>query len=133
MKKQTLSLLLFLATCVFLTSCSKDDFNYPMETLYGTWDGTAVYVNGHWIDITDSYYKSFQFSITFYSDGEYYGRGFFGNGSGTYKATGNTITTYVNGEIYLTYEIKSLTNNKAELTMFDRSGDSMPIRVSKRN
>lgn len=133
--KKVLFMMFILASLSCLSSCSKDkedDFNYPMETVYGTWEGTAIYSKGEWIDITHWWYEDFQFSITFYSDGKYYGRGAFGTGSGTYKANGNTITTYVDGEIYLTYDIISLTNEKAELTMYDKSGDSMRIKVAKK-
>ena len=38
---------------------------------------------------------------TFNSDGTYNGRGYFGNGSGTYKISGNTIICYIEGEEYL--------------------------------
>lgn len=40
---------------VAFTGCKKDDdntFNYPMETLYGTWEGTHMTVDGTWMDIT---------------------------------------------------------------------------------
>ena len=90
--KKMLSMMLIMASFVCLTACSEedeDDFNYPMKTLYGTWEGTDVYVGGEWIDITSYWYSKFQFSITFYRDGKYYGSGYFGNGSGTYTASGN--------------------------------------------
>ena len=41
------------------------------------------------------------------------------------------ITTYVDGEEYLTYYVKSLSDDKAEITMYDNSGDSMDLRVKK--
>ena len=130
--------LLMASLSVFTSGCSKDDdpipFNYPLEVLYGTWEGTGVYVNGNWIDPTSSWlYEDMRFSITFYPDGKYYGEGSFGTGHGTYNATGDTILTYVDGEFYLKYIISSLLNNKAELTMIDSSGDSLRIRVTKKN
>lgn len=133
MRKILSVMLLVASSFVFLSSCSNEDnFNYPMETVYGTWEGSAVYSKGEWIDITHWWYEDLQFSITFYSDGKYYGRGAFGTGNGTYKTEGNTITTYVDGEIYLIYDIINLTNDEAELTIYDRSGDSMRIKVVKK-
>lgn len=132
-------MLAVLVSGLVVTGCESDDdegFNYPMETLYGTWVGTGIYIEseGKWIDPTSSWlYDDLEFSITFYENGKYYGKGFFGTGSGTYKAEGNTITTYVDGEMYLYYKVTSLTNNKAELTMYDGSGDSMKLRVTKKS
>ncbi len=105
-----------------------------MSDVYGTWDGIAVKVDGKWIDITDKYYyDDFQFSITFYEDGKYYGKGFFGTGSGTYKADGNVIYTYVGGKSYMNYRIVSLKNNVAELQMFvEGDPDTIDIRAKKR-
>lgn len=100
MKRVGLALLLMLFTIEF-SSCSKDGeptFNYPMEMLYGTWDGTGIYLDNEWIDVNSYWYKDLTFSISFYKNGDYYGSGFFGNGFGTYKASGNTIETYVDGE-----------------------------------
>lgn len=135
MKKVLLSVLL-IASIITLTSCSKDDeadFNYPMETLYGTWKGTDIKVDGSWIDVTSWLYSKFAFSITFHSDGTYSGKGYFGNGSGTYTAKGKTIITYVNGKEYLRYEVKSLSNNIAELSMtVDGSGETLEVKVKKK-
>lgn len=132
-------MLVVLVSGLVVTGCSEDEedkFDYPMEALYGTWVGTGIYMesDGIWIDPTSSWlYDDLEFSITFYENGKYYGKGFFGTGSGTYKVKGNTITTYVDGEMYLYYKVTSLTNNKAELTMYDGSGDSMKLRVTKKS
>jgi hypothetical protein len=134
--KKLLSMMLIMASFVCFTACSDDEeegFNYPMETLYGTWEGTDVYANGKWYDITSWVFSDMQFSITFYSDGTYYGRGYFGNGSGTYSASGNTIRTYVNGKPYYQYEVKSLTNDKAHLSMgVEGSSEKLEIKVRKK-
>ena len=136
MKTKLLALMLLMAFPFIVSSCSKDDsndFNYPMETLYGTWEGIGIYYDGEWIDPTSNQlYEDLKFSITFYKDGKYYGKGFFGTGNGTYKTKGNTITTYVDGKIYLTYEVKSFNTTNAEVTMFDNSGDSMQLRLRKK-
>lgn len=117
------------------TSCQKEsgwNFDYPQETLCGgTWNGIAVYTDNHWVDITSPMFSNLQFSIRFNTDGTYYGRGYFGNGSGTYKASGKTITTYIDGELFYTYTVKTMTGNEAELTMVSAKGSSIDIRVRK--
>lgn len=134
--KKMLSMMLIMASFVCFTACSEDEeegFKYPMETLYGTWEGTDVYLNGKWYDITSYWYSEMQFSITFYRDGKYYGKGYFGNGSGTYTASGNTIKTYVNGKPYYEYEVKSLRDNKAHLYMgVEGSSEKLEIKVQKK-
>lgn len=134
MKKVLLSVLL-IASIITFTSCSKDDepkFGYPMESLYGTWEGTGINVNGNWIDLTSFLWYEYRFTIKFNSDGSYYGSGYFGNGGGTYKAEGNVVSTYIDGEEYAKYTIKSLSNNKAELTMsMNGSSETVELRVQK--
>ena len=123
----------FVAAITLLTSvsCTKEDkFDYSMDTLCGTWEGTHVKLDGEWKDITSDVFKKLHFSITFHSDGTYYGKGYFGNGSGTYKAFGKTIETYVGGELFYTYHINSMNGKTAELTM-SAKGDSIEIRVKK--
>lgn len=126
-----------LLTAMFLTfsACSSDDddFDYPMDTLYGSWEGISINVNGGWVNITEYPYTKFAFSIRFNSDGTYSGRGYFGNGSGTYTAKGKTIITYVNGKEYLRYEVRSLSNNIAELSMtVDGSGETLEVKAKKK-
>lgn len=129
----TITALLIAVLCT--VSCQKDGgwtFYYPQETLCGgTWNGTAVYTDNHWVDITSPMFSNLQFSIRFNADGTYYGRGYFGNGSGTYKASGKTITTYVDGSLFYTYTVKTMTGNEAELTMTSAKGSSIDIRVRK--
>lgn len=134
--KKFLSMTLLL-TAMFLTfsSCSddEDDFDYPMEVLYGTWEGIAVNIDGSWTDITEYPFTKFAFSIKFNSDGSYTGRGYFGNGSGTYTAKGKTIITYIDGKEYFRYEVKSLSGNIAELSMTaEGSGEAIGIKVEKK-
>lgn len=135
MKKLLSMMLLFTAMCLTFSACSKDDdekFDYPMETLYGNWKGTGIYINGSWIDVTSWLYYEYAFSIKFNSDGTYSGKGYFGNGSGTYKAVGNMIYTYVDGEEYAVYKVKSLTGNKAELSMGITGSDEwLDIKAEK--
>lgn len=134
--KKFLGIVLLCATIVFaFSSCSKseeeDAFDYPMSTLYGKWEGTAICYDGNWIDISSWYFEDLSFSIEFNADGTYYGRGLWGNGAGTYKATGRSIITYVDGQRYLTYYVKSLSNSIAEITMYDNNGSHVDLRVKK--
>lgn len=133
MKKIIPLMLLFATMCFVLSSCSKDDdFDYPLETLYGKWVGTGINVNNEWIDITTYPYTKFAFSIKFNSDGSYYGDGYFGYGSGTYKAKGNVIKTYIDGEEYAKYNIISLTSNTAEVRMsMGGSSETIELRLKK--
>lgn len=135
MKKSFLMWIFLFTIIVSHSSCSNDDeskFDYPMETLYGKWMGTAIEVKGKWIDITHYPYIKYLFGINFTSDGEYIGVGYFGNGRGNYEAIGNTIYTYVDGEEYARYVVKRLTDNEAELTMY-MNEESINIRVKKTN
>ena len=133
--KKTL-LLLFAVLSLALVSCSDDDdkdskFAYPLENLYGTWDVTEIYDGSGWVNITHPYFQKYAMSISFKSDGSYYGKGYLGNGSGTYTAEGKTIITYVDGKEYLRYEVKSLSGNEAELSMM--AGDSsMDVKAKKK-
>ena len=117
--------MLLLATfMVFLPACS-DDKDEPEDIksqIIGTWDATSVkFSDTDWVDI----------SITFNYDGSYYGHGALGNGSGTYTVSGKTIKTYVDGELYGTYYVKSLSGKNAELSL-TMGSSSMEIRAVKR-
>ena len=100
--------MLVTALSVCLSSCSKDDedtFDYPMSQLYGKWK-------------TRYPYTKFGMSITFYENGTFYGSGYLGNGSGTYKTNGkNQIITYVSGKEYATYTVNSISSGEADLTL----------------
>lgn len=125
--------MLLLATLmVSFTACS-DDEDEPDDInsqIIGTWDATSVKLSDtDWVDITSR--PSLALSITFNSDGSYYGRGALGNGSGTYTVSGKTIKTYIDGELYGTYYVKSLSGKNAELSL-TMGSSSMEIRAVKR-
>ena len=126
MKTKRRNVLLVLLCSIFLfTACQKEStFDYPMDVLYGTWQGTDVKTQNGWVNIENSYFSDVQFSITFYEDGSYYGRGYFGNGAGTYTASGKTIVTYVNGKEYYRYDVISLEGDRAHLLMYHK-GETM--------
>lgn len=86
---------------VTFMGCEKDEqesFKFDIENLYGTWQGIAIQSNGEWIDITQPPHTNLAFSVVFYENGTYSGSGYFGNGSGTYKAEGD-IYLYRRGRI----------------------------------
>lgn len=118
-----------------IAGCSDDNsatgFNYDLETLYGTWRITEVQQqDGSFFDVTTSIAELvFEPTYaTFNADGTYSGRGAFGTGSGTYKAEGNTIYTYIGGVEYLRYEVKSLSGDKCHLIMAE-SGSSATLEI----
>lgn len=120
--KKILFLMAILLPFVF-SSCGddKDEFNYPLETLYGTWQISGVKTSESGSYISWPYETT---TATFSSNGSYVGRGYFGNGSGTYKAKGNRITTYVDGETYLIYDVISLSGNTCELKVTSQDGSA---------
>lgn len=131
--KKVFSLMLLLATLmVFLPACSddKDEPDDIKSQIIGTWNATSVkFSDTDWVDISN--YPSMALSITFNKDDSYYGRGALGNGGGTYTVSGKTIKTYIDGELYGTYYVKSLSGKNAELSL-TMGSSSMEIRAVKR-
>ena len=121
MKKETLVLVMMALFSLCVTSCSKDDdvdlgnFDYPQAELFGTWKASTIYANGRWIVVSD--YPRYNMSITFNKNGTFSGEGYLGNGSGTYKLSGKTITTYVDGMVYATYYVSSYNAGVADFTI----------------
>ncbi|MBJ2160481.1 MAG: hypothetical protein JFR39_00060 [Muribaculaceae bacterium] len=131
--KKVFSLMLLLATMLTFTACSSDDEpenSVTKDQLIGLWDATAVQFNndGKWVDITNR--PDLALSISFYEDGSYYGEGALGDGEGTYTLSGNTIKTYIDGELYGTYVVKSLVGDNAELTL-TMDHETIGIRARK--
>lgn len=133
-------MLAMMAMVFTFSACGSDDeesgsnFNYPMEYLYGRWDLTELSIDGKTIDLSNSYWYKFKASATFNSDGTYSGSGYFGNGSGTYKATGNTVITYINGKEYLRYILDSVTPTKMSGYMTQEgSTEKIGIKAEKKN
>lgn len=130
-KKIIFFLLIFLSVTLGLTSCSSDEPNGSItkSDVVGSWEAYEVKVDGSWINISN--YPSLAVSITFNSDGTYYGKGALGTGSGTWELSNNTIKTYVSGSLYITYNIKSLSNGMGEVTAVDKSG-SIDMKIRKK-
>lgn len=133
--KKILLFTALLAALVF-TGCSKDNdasFKFGVENLYGTWDGIAIKSKGEWIDITKAPHTNLGFSATFHNDGTYSAEGYFGDGSGTFKAAGDMIYTYVDGKEMYRYQVHYISNGIAEMSMgVAGSDDKIEIRVQRR-
>ena len=133
MKKTIYSLLILVIAGFMFSSCSKDDDNssdFSSNDFCGTWTITNIKVGDTWYDTTQYPYTKFSASASFYKDGKYFGTGYFGTGNGTYKVSGNTIKTYIDGDLYATYHIKSLTSSFADIIMA-MDNDSMEIKARK--
>lgn len=136
MKDYTFLILLYVAIVLSFSSCSDDEDKdvsyYPMEILYGTWEGTEIYRDGRWIDLSNWQYKDLVFSIKFNRNKTYSVKGFFGNGSGTYKVVRNEITIYVRGEIYLKYYFTLLSSyNEAQIVISYNDGGTIILKIKK--
>lgn len=132
MKNLISTLLCCVLVVSVFTACSKvDDETISKDRLIGTWEGTAACFNGTWVDLTNEPFSSrLGFSITFYKNGTYYGRGAFGTGSGAYRVNGMTIDTYVDGDLYLSYKIKVMTETTAEITIVEGT-ETLDVRVRR--
>ncbi len=115
MKAFKFFLVAIIATLSFsVISCGDDDKDEPTKSdIVGTWSLSEVSTN-------NSNYIPWPYestSATFKSNGTYYGTGYFGNGTGTWKQQGNTIITYVSGVEYFRYEVLSLSSSTCTLKM----------------
>lgn len=114
--KKFFYLMLLCVVTIGLVSCEKDDEVFSENQIVGTWATTQGFVSGEWLDIPT--YSDMYATMTFYEDGDYYGDSeLFGSGWGTYTLSGKTLKTYLNGELFYVYTIKSLTDTFAEVTM----------------
>lgn len=116
MKKFLFILLTLVVTSFAFVSCSSDDDddNQYTSAIVGTWKLTEVRMSETGSYITWPFKTTY---ASFDSDGTYYGYGYFGTGSGTWSLKGNTIKTYVDGKLYVSYDILSVTSTDAELKM----------------
>lgn len=96
-----------------------------MDNIIGSWKFTEVSNNN---GVSFSSWPMQATGATFNENGTYTGYGYFGNGSGIWKKTGNTIITYVGGDEYLRYEIKEQTSATATL-IISMTGSSKTIWV----
>ena len=135
MKKNLFTVVALVGLVITFSECSKNKtkngFDYPIETLYGTWRITHVeQKDGTMFDVTTPIAeKVFKPTYaTFNTDGTYSGRGALGAGKGTYKAQGKTITCYVDGKEFLKYDVLSLSGKECELKVY-QTGSSSSVRI----
>lgn len=126
--------MMLLASVLCLSSCSKDndenDFNWPMEDIYGTWDITHIEAYGQWHEITDPAYASLRATATLYSNGKFKFTDSVGTGQGTYTASGNKIKAKA-GNIYIEYTVVSLKDNRADVYI-QNDGVSIHVKIKRR-
>lgn len=138
MNKLRFMLFAVILSAMTVVSCSKDDSVGIDDMIGGVKIGEAIV--GTWVltDVkmkeTDSYiswvYKPTYAS--FNSDGTYYGSGYFGTGEGKWSMKGKIINTYIDGQLYVSYEVISVTATNAELKM-TIDGSTIWIRCRKLN
>lgn len=127
--KKYLMLFVVVAT---LIGCSKDEKEpeSPYKTsIVGTWELT--HFNGSAVSSMPEVFNR-ETTITFGSNGSYSGQGIFGNGSGTYSLSGSIAKTYIDGELYHTYDVISIKDNVVEAKMTDASSTAT-IKAKKIN
>lgn len=126
-----LSLMFCLAAMFALTACGNDDEpenGVSKDRIIGLWDATAVQVDGRWVDITNR--PDLALSISFYENSHYISEGALGDGEGTYAIKGNTIETYIDGQLIGVYTIKELRDDYAELSL-SMGGEGINIKAKK--
>jgi len=78
--------ILFLITVLLCTfaSCHKEPDTFTLNDLYGTWQGTEIYINGLGaINIAE--FPEYAFSFEFCKDNTYTSTGYFGDIAGKYE------------------------------------------------
>lgn len=102
-------------------SCSSGNDEPTINDIVGTWKLTEVSTNN---GASFSSWTLQTTTATFNGNGTYFGKGYFGTGSGTWKQSGKMITTYVDGSEYIRYEVKELTSSTCTLVMSMKGSDS---------
>ena len=129
MKKFLFILITLMVTHLIFTSCNKDDDDSLSKSeIVGTWRLTDVKTS------ESGSYISWPFRTTYASfkaDGSYYGSGYFGTGNGTWSKKGNTVNTYVDDQLYASYEIIFVSSTNAEMKM-TMNGSSIWIKCKKK-
>ena len=128
MKKYLFVLLTFVMTSLAFVSCSDDDDDNPYNNaIVGTWQIMIVKTIPHGSSIAWPFEATY---ARFKANGNYYGYGYFGNVKGTWSIKDKTVYTYVEGELYASYEIVSITQDAVELKM-TMDGESIWIGCKK--
>jgi hypothetical protein len=94
------------------------------STIVGTWKITHYGSTAYWIA-----WSKAPTTFTFKSNGTYSTDGDLGDATGTYTLDSNHITTYVNGKIYIQYDIVTIDDGIAILDMYPGTYSDTRITV----
>lgn len=129
--KRLISYLLILALPALLLACSKgnevassgsddqteqgntNNFSLNRDEIIGCWQVIQAKYS------EDAKMTDWEFEDTyaeFKDNGLYEGKGYFGNGQGTFSVEGNVITTKIDNVPFIVYEVTAIEDDKAELT-----------------
>lgn len=138
--KMKLFTVVSLLCAVLFTGCKKEDADYNAASIEGTWNVSEVYLNGKWSDISTLVDTKIMTPASFTFDGTsvYSFNGHFGDQTGSYDVSGNTVKTYVpkldkdgnvvseKGEIqyeqYIKFTVINLTDSDFEFNMTTTKG-----------
>lgn len=120
--KKSIVMTALAAVTLLPTSCTKDKESDPIikkDSIVGKWRIKKIQVKDKLVDVTKQPYSKYLSPIyaMFNDDGTYVGKGYFGNGEGTYKAEARQLVCYVHGEVYATYYVLKVTGKDAHLKM----------------
>src|SRR5574344_2174232 len=101
------------------------------KTLCGTWHITTMKFGPAWVDLAQYPYTRYAYSIIFFDNGTYLESGYWGNGTGSYTSTDNTIETYTpSGEIHLRFVIKNLhKGGLIDATLYTHIGRKLQLNI----
>lgn len=88
-----------------------DESPLERELIYGTWKIIRAKYSE---DAQLTTWEHEDTYATFKENGIYEGEGYWGNGEGTYSVSGRTITTYIDNEPYIKYEVITITESGDE-------------------
>ena len=95
------------------TNTNTNDFSLNREDIIGCWQVIQAKYS------EDAKMTDWEFEDTyaeFKDNGLYEGKGYFGNGQGTFSVEGNVITTKIDNVPFIVYEVTALEDEQAELT-----------------
>ncbi len=121
MKKLFQLFMLSIMVLAPLSSCNDDsdkpDFIIDPALIIGTWESTTVEINDVMTNVDKN--STNYFTMTFYSDGRFYGTGYLMDGWnwGSYVINGDDVMVLYDGAIKLTLDFDIFTDKAASLSI----------------